>query len=205
MNAVAQVERPAILIPGAVFGGGFFAGYVRSGEQNYAVIVAPKAEGEHKDAPWNKTTKMVEGAQSFNDGRTNTEAMAAAGSALAKWALGLNINGCNDWYLPSRDELEVCYRNLKPTIDENWVHRHGENPSSLPVGYPYTEKHPLQTEVDAFQDGKPEAFDEVWYWSSTQHASDAGCAWDQSFGDGGQDGGHKGNNGRARAVRRFPI
>lgn len=205
MNAVAQVERPAILIPGAVFGGGFFAGYVRSGEQNYAIIVAPKAEGEHEDAPWNKTTKMVDGAQSFNDGRANTAAMAAAGSALAKWILALNINGCNDWYLPSRDELEVCYRNLKPTIDENWVHRNGENPSSLPVGFPYTAQNPLQTEAEAFQEGQPEAFDAVWYWSSTQHASYAVFAWSQFFGDGSQGYARKGYGFRARAVRRLPI
>jgi hypothetical protein len=154
---------------------------------------------------WNKSTKMVEGAQSFFDGRANTEAMAAAGSALAKWALDLRIAGQNDWYLPSRDELEICYRNLKPTIDENWVHRHGENPSSMPVGYPYTEKHPLQTEVEAFQDGQPEAFDEVWYWSSTQRASYAVFAWLQIFTDGYQVSVPKDYGNRARAVRRFPI
>lgn len=205
MNAVAQAARQEVLMIGAAFGGGFYAGQILVNGQAFGLIVAPKAEGEHEDIEWSKNTKMVEGAQSFFDGRANTGAMAAAGSPLAKWALDLRIAGQNDWYLPSRDELEICYRNLKPTIDENWVHRHGENPSSIPVGYPYTEKHPLQTEVEAFQDGQPEAFDEVWYWSSTQHASDAVYAWGQYFAGGSQYYVHKDDYRRARAVRRFPI
>lgn len=205
MNAVAAAEKSAVLMIGAAFGGGFYAGQILVNGQAFGLIVAPKAEGEHKDSPWNKSTKMVEGAQSFNDGRANTAAMAAAGSALAKWILALNINGCNDWYLPSRDELEVCYRNLKPTIDENWVHRNGENPSSLPVGFPYTAQNPLQTEAEAFQEGQPEAFDAVWYWSSTQHASGSDYAWRQYFGGGLQGNGRKDTSDRARAVRRLPI
>ncbi len=44
-----------------------------------------------------------------------------------------------------------------------------------------------------------------WYWSSEQYAGSAGCAWVQDFDDGGQDGGHKGYDYRARAVRRAPI
>jgi len=205
MNAVQAAEKPAVLIPGAAFGGGFYAGQLLVNGQAFALIASPKAEGEHEDAPWNKSTKMVEDAQSYFDGRTNTAAMAKAGSKLAQWALDLRIGGCDDWYLPSRDELELCYRNLKPSIDENWTHRHGENPSSVPVGYPYTERFPLQTEAEAFQDGKPEAFDAVWYWSSTQSASDSASAWHQHFLNGGQDLGHEDFLIRARAVRRLPI
>ena len=204
MNAVAQAEKPSILI-GAAFGGGFYAGQILVNGQVFALIVAPKVEGEHADSVWNKSTKMVEDAQSYFDGRTNTEAMAKAGSKIAQWALDLRIGGCDDWYLPSRDELELCYRNLKPTIDENWTHRHGENPSSVPVGYPYTERFPLQTEAEAFQDGKPEAFDAGWYWSSTQYASDSDFAWYQLFNYGYQTSGLKDFINRARAVRRLPI
>src|SRR5690348_9212708 len=91
MNTVA--DKAAILIPGAAMAGGFFAGQIRIGQDLFAVIVAPKAGGEHADTPWNKSLKTVEGAQSYFDGRANTEAMATAGSEVAQWAKGLRIDG----------------------------------------------------------------------------------------------------------------
>ncbi|MGN7007221.1 DUF1566 domain-containing protein, partial [Neisseria sp. P0008.S004] len=90
-------------------------------------------------------------------------AMKDAGNNAAEWALQLNIAGHTDWYLPSRDELELCYRNLKPTDENNWASfRDGDNPSSLPTGYPYTEQSPQQTSATAFQGGGSEAFAEDW-------------------------------------------
>lgn len=186
------------------FAGGYFVGKIRVGEVVYALIVAPKAEGEHDDTPWNKSVKPVEGARSFYDGRANTEAMAAAGSKLAKWALDLNIGGFTDWYLPSRDELELCYRAFKPTKDENYCWR-GDNPSSVPVGYAYSREEPAQTSVEAFREGGSEAFDTVWYWSSTQYAGYDAYAWMQNFVDGGQSLVPKSYAYRARAVRRVAI
>jgi hypothetical protein len=44
-----------------------------------------------------------------------------------------------------------------------------------------------------------------WYWSGERHAGDAGYAWDQGFGYGGQGYGDVSSRGRARAVRRIPI
>jgi hypothetical protein len=41
-----------------------------------------------------------------------------------------------------------------------------------------------------------------WHWSSQEHESDASCAWNCYFGDGGQGTGHKSWAGCARAVRR---
>ena len=51
----------------------------------------------------------------------------------------------------------------------------------------------------------PELFKKDWYWSGEQHASFSGYAWVQVFGDGVQDGCLKGDEGRARAVRRLKI
>jgi len=48
-------------------------------------------------------------------------------------------------------------------------------------------------------------FQQAWYWSSTQHASDSDCAWTQYFYNGYQLNYHKSYAGRARAVRRLPI
>lgn len=48
-------------------------------------------------------------------------------------------------------------------------------------------------------------FASAWYWLGTPHASNAGYAWVQYFGDGGQYYNHKSDTGRARAVRRLTI
>jgi hypothetical protein len=190
---------------GAAFAGGFFAGLINVDGGTFALIVSPKAAGEHK-APWNAGTKTLPGAQSYSDGMQNTTAMAEAGSDLAEWARGLDIEGHTDWYIPSRDELELMYRNLKPTGQENYESfRDGDNPSSAPVGYPYTEALPGQTSVEAFKDGKAESIDPVWHWSSTQYAAGPSYAWYQGFNDGYQDDGHRSYEGRARAVRRLAI
>jgi hypothetical protein len=102
-----------ILIPGAAFGGGFFAGRFFVGEQAYALIVAPKAEGEKAEIAWNKNNKAVKDAVSSSDGAANTEAMVKAGSPLAKWTRELRIAGHDDWYLPSRLELLIAFSELR--------------------------------------------------------------------------------------------
>ena len=189
---------------GTPFAGGFYAGRFQLDGAEFALIVASKTQGEIIDAVWGKYGQDVTEARSCNDGMTNTQAMANAGSKIAQWTLDLVINDHNDWYLPSRDELELCYRNLKPTAQENWASfRDGDNPSSLPAGYPYTEKSPVQTTSPEFQEGWDEAFSGDWYLSSTQYSPDD--AWFQDFVDGTQGNGHKGTARRARAVRRFKV
>ncbi len=130
--------------------------------------------------------------------------MAEAGSALAQWALGLDIGGFTDWYLPSRDELELLYRAFKPTADENF-RLSGDNPSSVPPGYAYSIDTPPQTPHEAFRKGGAEAFEALWYWSSTQGSPR--FAWGQVFAVGSQSYDDKGYEARARAraVRRFLI
>jgi hypothetical protein len=48
-------------------------------------------------------------------------------------------------------------------------------------------------------------FKPEWYWTSTQHESCPECAWVQDFDNGNQNGYRKGNDYRARAVRRIAI
>ncbi len=50
-----------------------------------------------------------------------------------------------------------------------------------------------------------DAFEETWYWSGEQPASDESYAWCQGFGSGSQDYGDKYGKLRARAVRRIAI
>ena len=113
MNAVTE-KPPIVEIPttlGAPFAGGFYMGRVFVGTAAFALVVAPKTEGEHDEAPWNESKAAVAGANSYFDGLANTDAMVAAGSELAKWARGLRIGDHDDWHLPSRQDLLVINGN----------------------------------------------------------------------------------------------
>lgn len=204
MPTIAETVIPTV--PGTPFAGGFFAGLFTIGAEKFALIVSPKASGENLGSVWNKSDKDVSGANSYFDGLANTNAMAADGSKLAKWALGLEIDGHKDWYLPSQDELEIAYRNLKPTGEKNycWA-RSGINLSAVEPTRPYTPEFPEQTAAEAFREGGDEAFGSSWYWTSTQHASDSSYAWCQGFYYGYQYSRGKHHGLRARAVRRLKI
>ncbi len=191
-------ELPQI---GQPLNGGFFAGLIQTGEHIHAIIVAPKEAGTEK-FPWGEHGKEID-AKNYSDGKSNTLIMAENGSQLAQWALALTINEFSDWYIPSRDELEIIYRNLKPTTNENCCSfRDGDNPSALDFSqrYPYTPLSPLITKASAFQKGNDEAFDPTWHWSSTQYS--AHDAWIQGFADGDQGYGGKDGELAVRAVRR---
>lgn len=201
---VSAAEVPAVI--GTPFGGGFLAGFFQSEGKKFAIVTAPKDEGEKQKERWNDSYSIVKGALSFFDGMANTQAMAEAGSNLAQWALGLNIGGYNDWHTPAQDVLEIIYRNLKPTTEENWCYaRSGINLSALEPTRPYAPSFPLQTVADAFKQGGAEAFEPTVYWTSTQHVSDSACAWRQNFDDGYQNTTIKHDKFSARAVRILEI
>jgi hypothetical protein len=210
------------LVIGEPFEGGYFMGSIITAGKTYALIVAPKAEGE-TTLPWKKGWSATPGTLSLNDGLANSEAMNNDEHPAAQWCRSLKIGGKDDWCLPSRDDLELMYRNGKPTTDENYVYANrakawgvkpgdyngvdesgnGHNASSVPAGDAYTKQVPAQTTAPAFRDGEPEAFDARWYWSSTEFGSVG--AWYQHFGDGFQDNDFKYLEGRCRAVRKVLI
>ncbi len=173
---------------------------------------------------WKKDWRTsTPGTLSINDGFANSEAMNNDDHPAAQFCRGLTIGGHDDWSLPSRDELEILYRNLKPTTNGNYTSEsrlddwgcdpgqyngvdengNGHNASSVPVGDAYSDEVPAQTGAPNFQEGGPEAFDRRWYWSSTEFAQD--YAWAQVFGDGHQYGDDKGDVLRVRAVRKVLI
>lgn len=201
---VSAAGVPAIV--GAPFEGGFFAGLFQAEGRKFAIVTAPKAEGEKEREQWNDSYSMVDGALSFFDGMANTQAMAEAGSNLAQWALGLNIGGCNDWHIPAQDVLEIIYRNLKPSTEENWCYaRSGINLSAIEPTRPYVPNFPLQTLADAFKQGGSEAFEPTAYWASTQHVSGSDYAWYQNFDYGNQYDTNEDDKFAARAVRILEI
>jgi hypothetical protein len=199
--SVAEKSAPAETFHeiGQPYGGGFVSGITVEGGQRYLNITAGAAHelvGE-----WGKYGEKIEGADSFTDSRSNTEAMAAAGSVIAQKVISLVINGFSDWAIPARDVQELQYRHFKTTTEENWQYgRSGDNPNSLPVGLLYTEESPAQTPLAAFQEGGEEAFKDTWYWSSSQRS--AYSAFDMDFDDGIQSYNGKDDELRVRPVRR---
>ena len=199
---------------GQQFGGGYHAGLIRVGHTCYAIIVASKTTQtrlKQKNSD-NQTT----GTQSVNDGRTNTNAMNNNSHPAAQYCRSMNAGGYTDWYLPSRDELELCYRNLKPGTANNTTYAagtygapldnaNGTNPNSDPVGAPYTTTNPAQTTATTFRTGGVEAFDESWYWTSTESSANTNVSLYQAFSDGDQDWTSKPNVTRVRGVRRVQI
>lgn len=185
--------------------GGFFTGAIMLKGQRLAIITASKNLGEFRGV-WHPEYIDVPNAKSFVDGYANTLAMADAGSPIAKQALELEIDGLNDFFIPSQDMVELQYRAFKPTRDGNSQYgRSGINVSVLPATYPYTPDLPSQTLLEAFKEGGEEAFEADWYWTSTQHADNSDCAWSQGFRNGFQDINLKSDELLVRAVRSQPI
>ncbi|WAB92514.1 DUF1566 domain-containing protein [Pseudomonas citronellolis] len=202
MNALSINAIPTVR--GTPFGGGIFVGQFQDEGERFALIRAPKALGFHAPIRWGEAGILIPGANSCSNGLANTRAMAEAGGELGAWALSLSIDGHEDWYLGARDENELVYRACKPTTMENWCSfRDGDNPSSLPPGYPYTPESPAQSPIVLLQEGGEEALEARGYWSSTQNGPYD--AWVQGFGDGGQTSDRKVNARPAFAVRRIKV
>ena len=175
--------------------GGYYAGgNIIVGSKEYAIIIAPKELGEYNGTiQWKTSNTATSGANSTYDGKANMVAIEAAGLSVhpaAQYCANLNINGFNDWHLPAPDELEVCYRYLKPTTQSNYtdsrpLHNavNGTNPNSNPVGSGYTGESPSQTGISDFQDGGSQAFETTGYWTSMDYNSTA-ASWFQSFDTG---------------------
>jgi hypothetical protein len=110
-------------------------------------------------------------------GKNNTALIIASLSGTSNTAAhfcdSLSFGGYNDWFLPSREELNKMWINLKRGTNDD-----EGNPTYTPVG-----------NFDSF------------YWSSTEN--DAGSARYQNLSDGAWSLGSKAPNMAFRAVRRF--
>lgn len=186
MNAPTTPITLSTPIRTALDNGDRVAGFIRANDVLRAILLPPNAVRAHPAAKWNDSYDRVDGALSFHDGQANTIAMAKAGSKIAAFALERGL------YIPARDELDVVFRAFKPGTDDNWGYRSGDNPSSVPSGYPHEPQNPAQCPIAEYQTGGAEAIPENWVWSSTQLAGYDAYAWCQYFRAGGQDDLRKG-------------
>jgi len=134
------------------------------------------------------STLIGAAAQYTTDGHRNTVVIVAQAGVPA--SLGdnyaaylcdtLTLGGYTGWYLPSKDELYLLYKNL---------HRYGCS-AAVPGG---TDNTPCATSVGGFANN--------YYWSSTEYNNF--LAWAQNFFNGYQNLNGKYDTGRVRAVRAF--
>ena len=201
MASLGGKEVPTTI--GQSFGGGYYAGKINDGGTEYYLIVAPKATGESSEKQWKTSNTSTTGTSSVIAGPTNSANMNNSSHPAAQFCEGLSIGGFTDWYLPAKDELEVCYYNLKPTTTSNNT-AIGANTNAVPSrGSNYTSSVPAQTSATEFKSGGAEAFAAGLYWSSTEGSSTV--AWLQLFSDGSQGYGSKTESYYVRAVRRIPV
>ncbi|PWT78598.1 MAG: DUF1566 domain-containing protein [Bacteroidetes bacterium] len=164
---------------GSPLGGGFLGGIGYAPDGPYALIFAPKAEGEKMNLLYKiRDLYTSDGTNSDVDGFANSELINDDNHPAAQYCRSLRIGGVDDWSLPSRDELAMGERNLGP------------NRKNTP---------------EPFRAGGVEAFEECWYWSSTERASNSSYAWVVDFDGGGQGTTNKSYYCGVRAVRRLKL
>ncbi|MDO6525434.1 DUF1566 domain-containing protein [Motilimonas sp. 1_MG-2023] len=219
---------------GAPYGGGYVMGEIISdydGERYLLIVSDGGGDSSQKDGTthlWRNANTAVTNTPSkppmtLADGRANHNALIAAGITLfpaAKWVedncnAGGGLNGHKDWYLPSRDELELIYRNAKPGTTENSTSArynsgfggdgavYGTNASAQPTNEGYTVGSPGQTAADSFKEGGADALAAEYYWSSTE--VDANNTSLQNFRNGEQAVTIRTSSRRVRAVRRVKL
>ena len=147
--------------------------------ERYALVVAPKAEGEKLNFEYKKKDRdSSDGTSSNDDGQANSERINDGNHPAAQFCRSIKAAGHSDWYLPSKDELAMIYQNLGPR---------------------------RETTPEFFREGAAEAFQPNWYWSSTENASYSFTAWTVGFTSGHQYDFSKDYLFGVRAGRRLKI
>ena len=190
-SAASNSVTPLPVI-GAAYQGGFFAGQINVSGTVYNLVVANKAAGQVYGKGWGPDGTTT-GITSVIAGPTNSASLAALGSTYeaATFCEGLTTGGYSDWYLPAKNELEVCYYFLKPGTQQNST-SYGSNANAVspePISTNYTNSggaplSPTQTSATNFRTGASgEEFGVTdGYWTSTEVNSTK--AWLKIFSNG---------------------
>lgn len=210
MQAIAAgtwpIQPPTTI--GQAYAGGFYAGQIGvSSVATHYLVVGPVSSAQNASKKYKNAATAGAGADSVIDGPQNTVDMVADGNSTvypaAHFCNDLVIGGFSDWYMPAKNELEVCYYNLKPTTQANNT-ASATNANAVPArASNYTSGTPAQTTSAAFKDTGAEDFTDDNYWSSTEIS--ASTAANQYFSSGFQFNNYKGYTRFVRAVRRVAV
>lgn len=193
---------------GAAYGGGYYAGSISTVGNSVAdfyLVVGPVASAQNASKQWKTANTTTTGTTSVIDGPANSTAMNNASHPAAQFCEGLTIGGFSDWYMPAKNELDVCYYNLKPTTTSNNTGV-GINANAVPERTSnYTAGTPAQTSATDFQSTGAEDFAAgPYYWASTERSATTG--WMQVFNSGYQSNyGTKTGYYSVRAIRRVAV
>jgi hypothetical protein len=209
------VHFPAVVYPpqefGESFGGGYYAGLYSStgdGVPTHFLVVSPKTTGQSTLA-WDPDLNTAAGSTSTSDGLTNSNSINDSSHPAAQFCRGLSIGGYTDWYLPSWYELQTVYNCLKPyEINSTTTGTNGVVPGINPyavIPHPnvYNAAIPSAVQNSSFRSGGAEAFNEDFYWTSTQITSTKARIVDFYGGrtyDDWKDSGYL-----VRAIRKVPY
>lgn len=208
-NSITTTAEPAPTVIGQAYAGGYYAGQIGvSGTATHYLVVGPRSSADVFGKRWKTTNTNTAGTSSVIDGPANSAAMNNADHPAAQFCEALTVGGYTDWYMPARNELEICYFNLKPTTNQNNTSS-GINENAVPVrssnysgGTPAT--NPARTSAAQFQASGAEPFEAQYYWSSTQLSSTNVSI--QFFSSGSQESYIKNSPYfSVRAVRRVPV
>lgn len=148
--------------PGDAMAGGFWFGRMTINSQVYDLIVADAST--RTSTLWSSAPSDYAGVSpALISGWEIWNAINLQGSGTFEAAVycdGLNSGGFTDWYLPSRWELDILYRTLKPGVAAN-VTNIVANPymvamEGLFTGQ-YTTSNPPQTANPLFKTGGAQA------------------------------------------------
>ena len=125
---------------------GYYAGTITYNSTAYYLYV--KAYDETGTSRWRTSDASITGADDDDDGYQNTQDMLASGDCPAATAAS-----DGDWYLPSRNELDIILDRLAP--------------ANAPAG-------------SGFETPGAPAFDtETYYWSSTENSASVSRAFSE--------------------------
>lgn len=205
-SAASNSVTTSALAIGDAYQGGYYAGQISTAGNSvadYNLVIGPVSSAQ-STLQWKNVNTDTTGASSVINGPQNTADIVAHGNATvypaAHFCNDLVIGGFSDWYMPAKNELEVCYYNLKPTTTSNNT-ASGINANAVPArASNYTAGTPAQTSATDFRNTGAEDFIASYYWSSTE--ATYATAFRQFFGYGLQNYGDKNGLRYVRAVRR---
>lgn len=184
LNVLGNTYKVPVPTIGSAFGGGFFAGQISTAGNSvadYNLVVGP-ISSTASVLKWKLTNTSSPGTSSVVDGATNTNNMNDASHPAAQFVRGLNVGGQTDWYMAAKNELEICYFNLKPSTEPNTTF-YGINANAVPArASNYSAGNPAQTSATDFRTTGTEDFVTSAYWTSTEKT--ATVAWLQNFFNG---------------------